>query len=89
MDFLIWFIGVIILFVAALLMFLAGMRHGIHRVRKEYKDHVSREELSNHISIADLTIPGQERMREWEKIVRNWDKYRSPDRHKFKPVDTD
>lgn len=89
MDFLIWFIGAIILSVAALLMFFAGMRHGIHRVRKEYKDHVSPGELSNHISIEDLTLPGQEKMRDWEKIVRHWDKYRSPDRHKFKPVDID
>lgn len=89
MDFLIWFIGVIIISVAALLTFTAGMRNGIHRVRMEYKDHVSPDELSDYISIGELTIPGQERMRDWEKIVRNWDKHRSPDRHKFKPVHID
>lgn len=86
MDYLIWSIGVIILSVAALLTFFAGMRHGIQRVMTEYQDHISPDELSTHISIGDLTLPGQEKMRDWEKIVRHWDKYRSPDRHKFKPV---
>lgn len=80
MDFIIWGIGVIILSVAALLLFFAGMRLGSQRVKTEYKDHISLEGLSN---------PGIERLLGHAQCVRIWDEHRGPNRHLYKPVHID
>jgi len=80
MDFIIWGIGGIILSVAARLLFCAGMRLGSQRVRKEYKDHISLEGLSN---------PSIEKLRGYEQCVRIWDEHRGPNRHLYKPVHID
>lgn len=80
MDFIIWGTGGIIISVAVLLIFIAGMRLGSHRVITEYKD---------SISLEGLTTPGRERMLGYEQCVRVWDEHRSPDKHRFKPVHYD
>jgi len=79
-DFIIYLIGVIILSVAALSLFCAGMRLGSRRVSKEYKDHISLEGLSD---------PGRERLLGHEQHVRIWDEHRGPKRNMYKSIHVD